>query len=170
MTNPKFRTIFSLLCFTLFSVLNVSRASEKLDSKIIVEILPGKPYFGVRMRTGKLQWYLANQINTKIIKDEPLMVKVNKKYLNEGRYQLECFSAGPDPQGELIVTPLFSNEELKMSQNIFQTLLSKVLPHSFIFTQNELLNTQFVCSIVFCAILNQSNYPKIAKVSELSPR
>ncbi|OII73885.1 uncharacterized protein cubi_02687 [Cryptosporidium ubiquitum] len=116
-----------LLLISTFLVIfsNSERTIDEYNVKNSIVIFPGKPYYGVKM-------------NTKY----PLIIRVNKKHLVDGRYQFECFSAGPDPQGEFKIIPLVTEERLNVSQGFLTTIFNKLFPKSLVFTNNELFNTQ----------------------------
>ncbi|KAK9171264.1 hypothetical protein cmbei_700140 [Cryptosporidium meleagridis] len=84
-----------LLLISTFLVLfsKSERPLDKSGTENNFVILPGKPYYGIKMNL-----------------NYPLIINVNKRDLIDGRYQFECFSAGPDPQGEFDIIPLISEE------------------------------------------------------------
>ncbi|KAJ1609570.1 hypothetical protein OJ252_2157 [Cryptosporidium canis] len=114
-------------CLVSFSSSEWAGGEPNMGSHIM--ILPGRPYHGIKMST---------------------IIMVHKKYFVNGRYRLECFSAGPkrannyfqDPQGEFKVVPLVSEEKSSVSQSILDTLSSRLLPGSLVFVNSELYDSE----------------------------
>ncbi|KAH8585134.1 uncharacterized protein ELE39_003386 [Cryptosporidium sp. chipmunk genotype I] len=121
------KTSAYLLLISTFLILfsNSERTIDESDMENNIVILPGKPYYGIKMNI-----------------NYPLIIRVNKKDLVDGRYQFECFSAGPDPQGEFKIIPLVSEERYNISQSFPSKILNKVFTNSLVFTNNELFDCQ----------------------------
>ncbi|KAJ1610099.1 hypothetical protein OJ253_1321 [Cryptosporidium canis] len=122
-----------LICTVLVSLSSSEWAGGEPNMGSHIMILPGRPYYGVKMST-----------------KTPLIIMVHKKYFANGRYRLECFSAGPkrannysqDPQGEFKVVPFVSEEKSSVSQSLLDTLSSRLLPGSLVFVNSELYDSE----------------------------
>ncbi|KAK6589848.1 hypothetical protein RS030_192779 [Cryptosporidium xiaoi] len=107
----------ALLIFYSFSNIYSSEQTE-FEEHNVIEIIPDKPYYGVKVNT-----------------DKSYIIKINTKYLINSRYQLECHSAGPDPQGEFIIKPFTEDggSEIKLKKP--ELILNRLLPNSIFYSK-----------------------------------
>ncbi|KAH8739804.1 hypothetical protein FG386_002023 [Cryptosporidium ryanae] len=125
------RIVF-LISLVFHSLLNVCFCKTiKLEQNSIIEIIPDRSYYGVEVNV-----------------DKSYIIKINTKYLTNSRYQLECYSSGPDPQGEFIIKPFTQDGESNIKLGKQKLILNKILPNSiFYFKDGFYTSKLFKCKI-----------------------
>ncbi|KAH7648512.1 hypothetical protein FG379_000537 [Cryptosporidium bovis] len=118
--------IFFIALLIFYSFSNIySSEQTKFEENNVIEIIPNKPYYGVEVNT------VCYVLNT----DKSYIIKINTKYLINSRYQLECHSAGPDPQGEFIIKPFTEDGGPEMKLGKPELILNRLLPNSIFYSR-----------------------------------
>ncbi|OII74433.1 hypothetical protein cand_005330 [Cryptosporidium andersoni] len=95
---------------------------------------------------------------------KPLIVMINKASLKVGRYEIQCFSMGPDPQGNFYMTAFVHENKI---DNFSKSLLDRIFSESLYFNGSSLRTSRGYEFIEYLDNITNIYYYKYQIVADL---